>query len=138
MAQELDGDALLDNHRAGEIERPRAADGEIVDRAAHGKLADIAAGKHQRIDHEGIGGEGEPVAMGGNLGEIESRLILERGERGVVEGGDEHVVDQILHGLAAAAMGERHRRNIDLAEGAGTDERCDVHAALTVALRLPY
>ena len=63
LAQELDGHALLDDHRAGEIERPRAADGKIVDRAADGELADIAAGKHQRIDHEGIGGEGEPVAM---------------------------------------------------------------------------
>jgi hypothetical protein len=138
VAQELDGDALFDDHRAGKIERLRAADGEIVDRAAHGKLADIAARKHQRIDHEGVGGEGEAVAMGGNLGEIESRLVLERGERGVVEGCDEHVVDQILHGLAAAAVRKRHRRHIDLAEGAGTDEGCDVHAALTVALRLPY
>ena len=86
--------------------------------AAHRELADIAAGKHQGIDHEGIGGEGEPVAMRGELGEIEARLVFERRERGVVEGGDEHVVDQVLHGLAAAAMGERHRRHIDLAERA--------------------
>ena len=47
---------------AGEIERHRAADGEIVDRAAHREPADIAAGEDQRIDDEGIGGEGKPVA----------------------------------------------------------------------------
>ena len=48
--------------------------------------------------------------------EIEARLILQRREQRIVEGAHEHVVDQILHRLAAAAMGERHRRDVDAAE----------------------
>lgn len=40
-----------------------------------------------------------------------------------------HVVDQILHHLAAASMGERHRRHVDLAWGPGADARSDVHSA---------
>ena len=45
FAQEGDIDALLDDDGAGEIERRRAADGEIVDGAADSQLADVAAGK---------------------------------------------------------------------------------------------
>ena len=67
----------------------------------------------QRIDDEGIGGEGEPVAAPREIGEIEPRLIVQRREQRIVEGPDEDVVDQILHRLAAAAMGERHRRHMD-------------------------
>ena len=95
-------------------------------------------GKDQRIDHEGVGGEGKPVAMGAKCGKIEARLVLERRKRRIVEGGDEHVVDQILHGLAATAMRERHRRNIDLAEPARAEGGDDVHTASARALIPPY
>ena len=63
------------------------------------------------------------------IGEIEARLILERRQQRIVEGRDEHVVDQVLHRLAAAAMGERHRRHMNLAERSGADGRGDVHSA---------
>ena len=63
------------------------------------------------------------------LGEVEARLILQRRQRGVVEGRDEDVVDQILHRLAAAAMGERHRRHVDLCRACGRGcDGSDVHA----------
>ena len=115
-AQQVNRHAFLDDRRAGKIQRPRAADREIVDGAADRELADIAAGEEQGIDDEGIGGEGEPVAQGGEIGEIEARLIFERRQRRVVEGAHEHVVDQILHRLAAAAMGERDGRHMNLAQ----------------------
>ena len=129
LPQEVDRHAFLDDRRAGEIERPRAADREIVDRAADGELADVAAGEDQRIDDEGIGGEGEPVAVSREIAKIEARLILERRQRRIVEGPDEDVVDQVLHRLAAAAMGERHGRHVDLAERSGADARRNVHSA---------
>ena len=116
-AQQVDRHALLDDRGAGEIERDCAADREVVDRAADRELADVAAGKEQRIDDEGIGGEGKPVAAPREIGEIEPRLILERSEQRIVEGRDEHVVDQVLHRLAAAAMGERHRRRTEPGRG---------------------
>ena len=129
LAQKVDRHPFLDDRGAGEIERNGAADREIVDRAADRELADVAAGKDQRIDDEGIGGEGEPVAVPREIGEIEPRLIVERREQRIVERPDEHVVDQILHRLAAAAMGERHGRHMDLAERPGANGRGDVHSA---------
>ena len=123
LAQEIDGDALLDDDRAGQIERHRAADGEIVDRAADRELADVAAGKDQRIDDEGVGGECQPVAVARQCCEIEPRLVVERGEQRIVEGRHEDVVDEILHRLAAAAMGERHGWHVHLAARADVDLR---------------
>ena len=128
-AQEVDRHPFLDDRGAGEIERDCAPDREVVDRAADRELPDVAAGKDERIDDEGIGGEGKPVAAPREIGEIEPRLILERGEQGIVEGSHEHVVDQVLHRLAAAAMGKRHRWRMNLAEGSGADGRGDVHSA---------
>ena len=81
LAQEVDRHPLLDDRGAGEIERNRAADREIVDRAADREPADIAAGKEERIDHEGIGREGEPVAAPREIGQIEPRLIVQRREQ---------------------------------------------------------
>jgi hypothetical protein len=62
-AQELDSHALLDDHGAGEKQRDRPADGEIVDRAAHRQLADVAARKDQRVDHEAVGREGKTLNL---------------------------------------------------------------------------
>ena len=42
---QVDGHAFFDDRRAGKVERPRPADRQIVDRAADGKLADIATGE---------------------------------------------------------------------------------------------
>ena len=85
-------------------------------------------GKMQRIDHERIGGECKPVAAPREIGQIEARLIVERREQRIVEGAHEDVVDQVLHRLAAAAMGERHGRHVDAAQRSSADGRGDVHA----------
>ncbi len=129
LAQKVDRHPFLDDRGAGEIERNRAANREIVDRAAHREPADIAAGEDERIDDEGICGEGNSVAAPREIGEIEPRLIVQRGEQRIVERPDEHVVDQILHRLAAAAMGERHGRHMDPAQRPCAKGRDDVHSA---------
>ena len=129
LPQEVDRHAFFHDRRAGKVERRGPADRQIVDRAADRELADVAAGEDQRVDNEGVGGEGKPVAVSREVAEIETRLILERRQRGVVECPDEHIVDQILHRLAAAAMRERHRRHVHLAQGPGADAGSDVHCA---------
>ena len=106
------GDPLFDDDRAGQVERRGAADREIVDGAADGELADVAAGENQRIDDERIGGERETIAALRQGGQIEPRLVVERRQQRIVEGLDEYIVDEVLHRLAAAAMGERHRRHM--------------------------
>ncbi len=53
--------ALFENKAAGKIARDGAADRHIVGGTADGKLADIAAGKEQRVNHVAVGGEGEAV-----------------------------------------------------------------------------
>ncbi len=52
---------LFENKAAGKIARDGAADRHIVGGTADGKLADIAAGKEQRVNHVAVGGEGEAV-----------------------------------------------------------------------------
>ena len=138
LPHEIDGHAFFHDRRAGKVKRPRPADRQIVDRAADRELADVAAWENERIDDEGIGREGEPVAVQHEIAEIETRLVLERRQRGIVEGPDENVVDQILHRLAAAAMRQRHRRHVDPAESPGANQRSDVHSAASCCLTPPY
>jgi hypothetical protein len=139
LSKSVDGDAFLDDHCAGKIQRLRAADREIVDRSAHGKFANVAARKEQRIDDERIGRESQLIAMHGERGEIEPGLILEHGWRGSVESRDEHVVDQILHCLAAAAMRERHLRHEHPAERTGSlGGRGKSHVAASCFFNPPY
>ena len=47
-AQIVDGQAFFEDEGGGEIQRLRAAHGEVVDRAVHGEAADVAAGKEDR------------------------------------------------------------------------------------------
>ena len=49
------GEALLEHHREAERQRPRAGDGEVVDRAVDRQLADRAAGEADRLDDEAVG-----------------------------------------------------------------------------------
>ena len=41
-------------------ERPRAGDGQVVDRSVDGQLADRAAGKTQRLDDVAVGRRRDP------------------------------------------------------------------------------
>ena len=75
--------------------------------------------------------------------QVEARLVFHRVEKGVVEGGDEHVVDQVLHRLAAAAMGEGDDGNVEASAFArqgrqGRAVQGAVHATSLGALTPPY
>ena len=79
-AQDIDGEALLDHHAARQKQRPRAADGEVVDRARRPPACRCRRREKQRIDDVAIGSERQPVAVGargprgGN-----TRLVFQRG-----------------------------------------------------------
>ena len=59
----VQGEALLDLEGAGEIARPRAHAGEVVDRAADGELADVASGELPRRDDEAVRRHGDACAV---------------------------------------------------------------------------
>jgi hypothetical protein len=138
LTQEVDRHAFLDDRGAGQIKRLGAADRKIVDGAGDRDPPDVAAGKDQRIDHEGIGSERKPVAAAREVGQIEARLVLQRRQQRIVEGAHEHVVDEILHRLAAAAMRKGHGRDVDPAERSRADWRGDIHWAVSRCLSPPY
>ena len=131
LPDELDRQPFLDDDRTGEIERHRAPDREIIHGSTDGELSDIAAGEDQGIDDERIGGESQAITMTGKYREIEPRLVIERRKQRVVERLQKYVVDEIFHRLAAAAMGKRYRRHMDLAARPPGNKRSDVHAAPT-------
>ena len=93
--------AFLENEADREIQRPRAAHGEIVDRAVDGQLADVAAGKKDRADDVGIGAEGQAVRADGK-----NRAVVQRLEQVVAKLRQHDFLDQLLAQLAAAAVGE--------------------------------
>ena len=57
------GSPFLEDESDGEMQRARAAHGEVVDRAVDGEFADVAAGEKDRADHVGVGAEGEAGAV---------------------------------------------------------------------------
>ena len=79
-----------------EHERPCAGDGEIVDRAVDGELADVAAGEEERLDDVGVGREREPRAV-----QLDDRRIAERVEQRVAELLEEEPFDERARRLAA-------------------------------------
>ena len=68
--------AFLQHHAAGQEQRTRAADREVVHRAGNRERADIRAGEEQRIHHVAVGGEGQPIAMAGKVSERQACVIL--------------------------------------------------------------
>ena len=64
--------ALLQDQREGQVERSRAGDGQVVDRAADRQVAQVAAGEDRRVDHEAVGGQRRPA--GGQRLEITADL----------------------------------------------------------------
>ena len=72
---------LFDDQGGGEGERGGAGDGQIVDRTVDRQFADGAAGKDERVHHEGIGSEGQATVAAGH-----ERRVGERRQGRVVEG----------------------------------------------------
>jgi hypothetical protein len=98
-----DLEALLDHERGREPQRPGPADREVIDGAVHGEVTDRPARELDRLHHERVGGEGEPLLRG----QGEHRSVAELLQLRVAEGLDEDVVGQRGGGLAAGAVGER-------------------------------
>ena len=84
----------------------------------HGEAADIAAGKEDRGDDKGVGGEGEAGAADGD-----HSLIVEFVEHGIAKGGEKHFIDEVGGELAAAAMAEHDLRMLVDGDGAGAKQR---------------
>ena len=71
----VQGEALLDDEGAGEVEGLRAHAGEVVDRAADGELADVAAGEAVGRDNEAVGGHGDFFGGEGEHGSVVRRKL---------------------------------------------------------------
>ena len=67
-----------------------------------GEVTDIAAGEDDRIDHVGVGGEGE---ASGGLRQHRGVVLVALGDAG--EGRDDQLVEQLVAELAAAAVAEQ-------------------------------
>ncbi len=102
-AQVGDRETFLQDDAQREIERRRPRHGEVVDRAANGKPADVAAGEEERFDDVGVGGEDESIG-----GWRQQRRVVQRIQEGVRQLGCEDRLDQHPGGLAAGPVGERH------------------------------
>ena len=64
-AERLHRKPFLQDETRAQVKRPRAAHGQVVDRAVHRQVADRPAGKHQRPHDVGISGERQALAVAG-------------------------------------------------------------------------
>ena len=77
---------------------------KIVHRAMNRERADVAAGKKQRLYHEGIRGDGQTLAV-----HIHDGLVVQTRQHGILERGQENVANQLGAQLAAAAVAQQNR-----------------------------
>ena len=101
-AQVGDREALLDHEAGRERDRPRSRDGEVVDGAVDGEVADVAAGEEDRLDDVRVGRERDARAV-----QVEQRRVGQRREQRVVELLEEQALDEGPRRLSARAVGER-------------------------------
>ena len=105
-----DREALLEHERRREIQRRRAADGEIVDGAVHGEAPDVASREEDRLHDEGVGRDGDAPAARDD--ERQRGLILERAEERAAERGQEHLSHEVAREPPAAAVREHDRSGV--------------------------
>src|SRR5262249_39322202 len=127
-----------EDQREGQRDRPGAADGEVVDRAVHGELADVAAREEERRHDVRVGRERDAARVDG-----ERRLVVERVERGVPEGRQEEALDELRRKLSAAAVAEqdlvaRADRQRARGERAGLARHQPAATAASPVRRRPY
>ena len=75
------------------------ADREVVDRPVDGKRADVAAGKEDRIDDVGVGGEAQHL-----IAHAQHGAVLEPLQAGVFQKGQEDLRDQFMAQKPPAAV----------------------------------
>ena len=97
------GKAFLQDQGQAQGEGGCALHGQVVDGPEHRELADIAAGKEDRVDHVAVGGEGEAAGRHG-----QHRAVLEAGEDRVVQAGQKDRLDQVPAGDPAAAVVQKN------------------------------
>jgi hypothetical protein len=85
--------------RRSERHRARSGDREVVHRAVDRELADRPAREAQGPDDERVGREGEGRAV-----DADERGIPKRGERRVLEQGDDHALHELAARLPAGAV----------------------------------
>src|SRR5262249_23096711 len=96
------------------------------------------ARKDKGMDDEAVGRHGKDVAKTCQIRDRQPGAIIARREAliAILEQGGEHIVDQVAHRLAAAAVRERDRRPAD--RGAAlVATRADRAHALAALLRSP-
>ena len=107
---------FFEDERGREIQRAGSAHRQVVYCSVNGEPANVAAGKEDRCDNEGVGGECEPRSADGEHG-----LIVELIENGIVKGREEDLVDQVGGELAAATVSEDDLFVVEDRQRAGTE-----------------
>ncbi len=98
--EQLRLEPLLEDQGPGQPQRPRAGHGQVVDRAAHRQIAEVAAREDRRVDHEAVGGQRRPARRQLVAAPPSPRGSRARGCRGGQEG---------RAGPAGASAGRRRR-----------------------------
>ena len=102
-AQRIHRQAFFKNESRAQVERTRAAHGEIVDSAVDGEVADGAAGKNQRVHDERIGGEGKPRA-GLTPSSGRTAPSWRCSSMGLPKAGMKNLFDELMSQASAAAV----------------------------------
>src|ERR1035441_10528423 len=92
-------EALFDDEGGAQKQRRCAAHRQIVHRAVNGERTDVAAGKEQWLHYEGIGGDGETLAV-----HIHDCLVIQARQHRILKRRQEDVANQLGAQLAAAAV----------------------------------
>jgi len=84
----------------------------------------------------------QAVAMHGQFGKAEARLVLHRRQQVVIECCDENILDEIPHRLAAAAVGHRDPGDMNVSQSPPVRGRTwhwldDVHELFAAAMASP-
>ena len=92
-------EAFFDDERGAQKQRRCAAHRQIVHRAVNRERADVAAGKEQWLHYEGIGGDGQTLAV-----HIHDCLVIQTRQHRILKRRQEDVANQLGAQLAAAAV----------------------------------
>ena len=129
-AERFHGQALFEDEACAEIRRPGPGHRQVVDGAADGQLADVAAGEEQGVDDVAVGGEGQAGTVGGQHGAVvrgrgeadrQRPRTAVRGERDA-ERRQEEPFDEVSHQPPTAAVRQLHGGVVAQGDGASQIE----------------
>ena len=121
------GKALFEDEGRREEQRPRPADGQVVHRAVHGQLADVAAREEERPDHERIGREGDRGAFTPLPPRPPRRTVAwssSAASTSLPNAGTNSALDQVIGQLPAAAVAEQDVVVLRTRHRAGAEQAC--------------